>query len=83
MGKGRPGAAKPWKQVLGKEMEVGVSGAEGKGAGGRPQVWFCDLRRGMLIWVPATVGAVDVGHVLCPHLSPGGERALGVWQQSR
>lgn len=37
-------------------------------------MWFCVLGRGMLVWVPATVRVVDVGHVLCPHLSSSGEK---------
>lgn len=52
-------------------------GQRGKGAGERLQVWFCVLGRGMLVWVPATMGAVDVGRVLCPHLSSGSEKGPG------
>lgn len=56
------------------EAEVRMGGGgRGKGTGERPQVWCCDMERGMLMWVPAAVGAVDVGCVLCPRLS-GGEK---------
>lgn len=54
-----------------------MGGAERKRAGERLQVWFCVLGRGMLVWVPATMRAVDVGHVLCPHLSSGREKGPG------
>lgn len=86
LGKGRHGAANTWRQVLGKEAEVRMGGAERKGGRREAAVCFCDCGRGMLMWVLATVGARDVGCTLCPHLSSGEKGPGGLaaeWVASR